>query len=250
MEGVEAESDEQIMRYLRHEAGHAVSYAYRLYETPKWTELFGPFVRPYPDDYAPNPFSRSFVRYLPGWYAQKHPDEDFAETFAVWLDPHSNWREVYADWACLPKLLYVDEFVRSSGRQPPPVTAEDYDTQEPYLSSTIADHYSRIRPAPLEIPRLFDGTLREIFESAPDAGGESSAAEFLRRHRRQIVWSVFHWTGLNYDVVRGLVVHLEERCEAMSLQIGPDEPKQLIQFVTLITTLCMNRLTTGDFVHK
>ena len=251
MEGVETESDDQIMRYLRHEAGHAVNYAYRLYELPEWTELFGPFVRPYPDDYRPNPFSRSFVRYLPGWYAQKHPDEDFAETFAVWLDPRSNWREVYADWACLPKLLYVDEFMGRSGGQPPPVTAEDYDTREPYLSTTIAEHYSRLRPAPLEIPRLFDGALREIFEPpASDSGDEMSAAEFLRKHRRQIVWSVFHWTGLNYDVVRGLVVHLEERCEAMGLQTGPDQSKRLIQIATLVTTLCMNRLATGDFVHK
>jgi len=69
MEGVEAESDEQIMRFLRHEAGHALNYAYRLYEMPDWTAMFGPFLRPYPDDYAPNPFSRSFVRHLPGWYA-------------------------------------------------------------------------------------------------------------------------------------------------------------------------------------
>jgi hypothetical protein len=251
MEGVEAESDEDIMRYLRHEAGHAVNYAYRLYERPEWTELFGPFVRPYPDDYTPNPFSRSFVRYLPGWYAQKHPDEDFAETFAVWLDPQSNWREVYADWSCLPKLVYIDEFVRSSGSQPPPVTAEAYDTKEPYLSTTIAEHYRRQQPAPLEIPRLFDGALRDIFESPlADDGAGSAAADFLRRHRRKIVWSVFHWTGLNYDVVRGLVVHLEERCAAMNLKSGPDQSKQLVQSVTLITTLCMNRLATGDFVHK
>ncbi|MEX0612761.1 MAG: hypothetical protein WD229_11640, partial [Pirellulales bacterium] len=98
MEGVEAESDDQIMRYLRHEAGHALNYAYRLYDLPEWTTMFGPFLRPYADEYTPNPFSRGFVRHLPAWYAQKHPDEDFAETFAVWLDPRSNWREVYAEW--------------------------------------------------------------------------------------------------------------------------------------------------------
>jgi hypothetical protein len=251
MEGVEAGTDPEIMRYLRHETGHALNYAYRLYEQPEWTALFGPFVRPYPDDYTPNPFSRSFVRYLPGWYAQKHPDEDFAETFAVWLDPESNWREVYADWPCLPKLLYIEDFVQRTGSQPPPVTAEEYDTQEPYLSTTIAEHYSRQRPAPLEIPRLFDGALRDIFESrAADDDSGSSVADFLRRNRRNIVWSVFHWTGLNYDVVRGLVVHLEERCAAMNLKIVPDQSKQLIQLVTLITTLCMNRLSAGDFVRK
>ncbi len=87
MEGVEAESDDEIMRFLRHEAGHALNYAYRLYDDPEWNSIYGPFLRPYTDDYKPNPFSRSFVRHLPGWYAQKHPDEDFAETFAVWLDP-------------------------------------------------------------------------------------------------------------------------------------------------------------------
>ncbi|MDF2766746.1 MAG: hypothetical protein K0S81_3741, partial [Rhodospirillales bacterium] len=119
MEGVEAETDEEILSYLRHEAGHAFNYAYRLYETEEWHELFGPYSRPYREEYEPNPFSRNFVRYLPGWYAQKHPDEDFAETFAVWLDPASNWREAYAGWGCYPKLLYVEKIVKQLGRVPP-----------------------------------------------------------------------------------------------------------------------------------
>ena len=94
MGSLEAEADEEIVSYLRHEAGHALNYAYRLYEADDWRALFGPYSRPYREDYEPNPFSRQFVRHLPGWYAQKHPDEDFAETFAGWLNPASNWREV------------------------------------------------------------------------------------------------------------------------------------------------------------
>ena len=90
--------------------------------------MFGPFVRPYSDNYKPNPFSRSFVRHLPGWYAEKHPDEDFAETFAVWLDPRSCWREAYAGWKCLLKLQYVDDLASTVGRERPPVTADNYDT--------------------------------------------------------------------------------------------------------------------------
>jgi len=86
------ESDRQIMMYMRHEAGHVFNYAYRLYTTPEWRRLFGPFFRPYRDDYRPVPFSRHYVRHIEGWYAQKHPDEDFAETFAVWLTPRSGWR--------------------------------------------------------------------------------------------------------------------------------------------------------------
>ncbi len=251
MEGVEAETDEEIMRYLRHEAGHAFNYAYRLYDTPEWTAMFGPFLRPYTDDYTPKTFSRSFVRHLPAWYAQKHPDEDFAETFAVWLDPRSNWREVYAEWGCLRKLKYVDELAGRIGAQPAPITADNYDTQEEYLGSTIAEHYSRTTPRRVEIPRAFDTALQDIFTPlSADAKSESPAADFLRKHRRAIVRTVFYWTGLNYDLVRGLVIHLEERCSSLNLQVGSKSSDKLIEVVALIATLSMNRLHTGEFVQK
>ncbi|MCI0334879.1 MAG: hypothetical protein L0228_16825 [Planctomycetes bacterium] len=251
MEGVEAETDEEIMRYLRHEAGHAFNYAYRLYDTPDWTAMFGPFLRPYTDEYTPKTFSRSFVRHLPAWYAQKHPDEDFAETFAVWLDPRLNWREVYADWGCLRKLKYVDELAQRIGAQPAPVTADNYDTQEEYLGSTIAEHYSRTTPRRVEIPRAFDTALQDIFPPlSADVKSEAPAADFLKKHRRAIVRTVFYWTGLNYDLVRGLVIHLEERCSALNLQVGSKSSDKLIEVVALIATLAMNRLHTGEFVQK
>ena len=101
------EDAREIMMYLRHEAGHALNYAYKLYRTPEWKQLFGSFRRPYRDQYRPVPFSRNFVRHLAGWYAQKHPDEDFAETFAVWLTPRSGWRKRYRGWGALAKLRYV-----------------------------------------------------------------------------------------------------------------------------------------------
>ncbi|MDQ2980216.1 MAG: putative zinc-binding metallopeptidase, partial [Acidobacteriota bacterium] len=102
------EDEREILMYLRHEAGHAFNYAYELYKTPEWRDLFGPFRRAYRDDYRPVPFSRRFVRHIAGWYAQKHPDEDFAETFAVWLTPRSQWRHRYKGWGALAKLRYVD----------------------------------------------------------------------------------------------------------------------------------------------
>ena len=67
------ESERQIMMYMRHEAGHVFNYAYRLYTTPEWRALFGPFFRAYRDEYRPVPFSKQFVRHIEGWYAQKHP---------------------------------------------------------------------------------------------------------------------------------------------------------------------------------
>ena len=89
--GIEAEGDAEVMMILRHEAGHAFNYAYRIYNEPEWRELFGRFSLPYRERYRVLPFSARFVRHLPGWYVQKHPDDDFAETFAVWLTPGSDW---------------------------------------------------------------------------------------------------------------------------------------------------------------
>ena len=96
---VEGGGPSDILRYLRHEMGHVVNYAYRLYETPEWTSQFGDINLPYEEEYRPKPFSPQYVDHLPGWYAQKHPDEDWAETFAVWMTPGLNWRERYADRA-------------------------------------------------------------------------------------------------------------------------------------------------------
>jgi hypothetical protein len=250
-EGVEAESDDQIMRYLRHEAGHAFNYAYGLFDTPEWTAVFGPFSRPYADDYTPNPFSRSFVRHLPAWYAQKHPDEDFAETFAVWLNPASHWREIYSDWPCLKKLEFLDELAQRIGMQPPAVTADTYNVHEEFLESTLAEHYRRTTPSRVEIPCVFDAALRDVFPPGPDGPGEGEPAhEFLRRHRRAMVGTVFHWTGLNDGLIRALMDHLEERCRTQNLRRNEPEPAALIEIVVLVTALCMNRLHTGDFVTK
>jgi len=66
---VEGTTEEDILRYLRHEMGHVVNYAYRLYEAEEWTRLFGPMSRPYPETYRTLPFSPDFVRHLPGGYA-------------------------------------------------------------------------------------------------------------------------------------------------------------------------------------
>src|SRR5688572_12236491 len=148
MDGIEAETEEEILGYLRHEAGHAFNYAHKLYENQEWLGVFGDYSAPYRDDYVPQPFSRNYVRHIAGWYAQKHPDEDFAETFAVWLNPHSNWREAYRDWGCYAKLLYVDKIVRQYGPKPPLVTGEDYDfASEPVVHSSIEEHYKKTRPA-------------------------------------------------------------------------------------------------------
>jgi hypothetical protein len=135
------EDAREIMMYLRHEAGHAFNYAYRLHRTPQWKELFGSFRRPYHDHYRPVPFSKDFVRHMAGWYAQKHPDEDFAETFAVWLTPRSGWRKKYRGWGAMPKLRYMDRIARELGGIDPLRRRGHPDITVDEMESTLAEFY-------------------------------------------------------------------------------------------------------------
>ena len=117
--GVPAETNKEIMMYLRHEAGHAFNYGYKLYKTKEWQTVFGSFDRPYTEHYRRKPYDKAFVKHLPDYYAQKHPDEDFAETFAVWLTPKSNWKKNYKNTPAAKKLEYVRRMVEKFGGRSP-----------------------------------------------------------------------------------------------------------------------------------
>lgn len=231
------ESGEESMMYLRHEAGHAFNYAYRLYEREEWHAIFGPYSRPYVEAYKPNPFATEFVRHIAGWYAQKHPDEDFAETFAVWLDPRSHWREAYADTPAMRKLEYVDVVARELGSQPPVIKPRSRDMPVEEMTYTVAEHYDRTsaRPPHIQLPNWFDGDLRRIFA----AEGDESAAELLRARRKMIVGEVAYWTGVQPHVVRALADHLINRVAALELRTRDDS---LVAFVAMLTTLATNWL--------
>jgi Putative zinc-binding metallo-peptidase len=137
---VEGVSPDDILRYLRHEMGHVVNYAYLLYEQEEWIKLFGSITQPYVEEYRPEPFSRRYVRHLPGWYAQKHPDEDWAETFAVWMTPGIDWRTDYAGWpAALAKLNYCDRTVHELGPRAPALTTTELDEDVAQLSCSLED---------------------------------------------------------------------------------------------------------------
>ena len=114
---VEGGTPEWCMKILRHEAGHAIDNAYKLRQRRRRQQIFGPSYMQYPEYYTPKPYSKSFVLHLDSWYAQSHPDEDFAETFAVWLNPDSDWRARYADWPALKKLEYMDALMTRARRQ-------------------------------------------------------------------------------------------------------------------------------------
>src|SRR5215467_3284066 len=170
------EDEREILMYLRHEAGHAFNYAYELYKMPEWRDLFGPFRRPYRDSYRPIPFSRQFVRHIAGWYAQKHPDEDFAETFAVWLTPRSNWRKKYKGWGALAKLRYMDRIARQLGSIEPIRKRGRTDT-------TVGDFYRQAVAEEIPITELaLDTDLRDIFNVSKKRKGAKAAHDLLHEH--------------------------------------------------------------------
>ncbi len=241
-----------ILRYLRHEMGHVINYAYKLYDQEEWVKLFGSITQPYGEEYRPQPFSRRFVRHLPGWYAQKHPDEDWAETFAVWMTPGSDWR---ADYGQLPTALAKLEFcartmTERASREPLVTTAVlDEDVSGLYFS--LEDFYKNISAETEPGAAGLDGDLRAIFDDLGEtdetgaAANTSPGADLIRRLERQLMAEVFRWTGHFPEKTRSLVRDLAKRADALQ-QVYPREAEsQVIVGVTiLVTSLAMN------FVHR
>lgn len=246
---VEGETEEEILSYLRHEFGHVVNYAYLLYTTDEWAKLFGPPSRPYVEEYQPEPFSRDFVRHIPGWYAQKHPDEDFAETFAVWLTPGSDWRTRYAGTGAEKKLDYVERIVKKLGDQEPDVKTGEADVTVEGITYTVQEHLARFRDPAVEVPPYFDGDLRDLFgkSSIKDPDRELASA-FLKRNRRLMQKRIAHWTGVREGVIRSLIDHLCQRSDALGIHLDKKKGERvLVDVMAYMTTLGMNYLYKGAF---
>jgi hypothetical protein len=243
------ESEQEIMMYLRHEAGHAFNYAYRLYETEEWKKLFGDYDKPYKDEYKPRPFSRKYVVHISGWYAQKHPDEDFAESFAVWLTPDSDWQKRYAGWGAMKKLQYVDQTVARLGRAPAIVQLEDKDSAVEDMEETVLDHYRARQLAEkvdVQLHEHLDQDLFNLFE--PRGKTQVSAETFLRAERQSLIEAVSHYSGVSRAVVRSLVDHLEGRVTVLGLTVQLEHAREYVTHLTsLLTALSMNYLYTDRF---
>jgi hypothetical protein len=244
------EDTREIMMYLRHEAGHAFNYAYKLHRTPEWKQLFGPFRRPYHDNYRPVLFSRNYVRYLPGWYAQKHPDEDFAETFAVWLTPRSAWRKRYKGWGAMAKLLYMDRTARELANTDPLRRRAETDVTVGDMEMTVADFYHRNGQEVQIGDLLMDTDLRDIFDASKRRKNTKPAQQFLQEQRKTVVDKVAYWTGAQRPLVKKLVESIEKRSGELNLFADLQrEPEHLIQITVYATALAINHVAKGKFVQ-
>jgi hypothetical protein len=177
-----------MMRILRHEVGHAIDTAYRLRYTARWREIFGPASLPYPDSYRAKPGSRRFVQHLGDWYAQSHPTEDFAETFAVWLKPNSDWRRTYAAWPAWEKLQFVDGIMQEIAAKPALVRSRAHIEPLRENRRTLADHYrEKLARQNDWRSEAADGLMLRVFARQQQRRGAAPAASFLRSHRRELL---------------------------------------------------------------
>ncbi len=245
------EGAHEIMMYLRHEAGHAFTYAYRLHKRPEWRQMFGPFRRPYRDNYRPVPFSRDYVRHLPGWYAQKHPAEDFAETFAVWLTPRSNWRRRYRGWGAMQKLRYLDRLARELGNVDPARRRGRTDITVDEMETTVAEFYHQAPREEVSVTELTPDTdLREIFPVSRRRKHAQPARDFLHQHRKAVLDKVAYWTGAQRPMIRTLLDTIEKRAQELDLRADASrKDEHLAEVTAYVTALAMTYVTKGKFIQ-
>jgi hypothetical protein len=240
---VEGGSIAECMRILRHETGHVMQHAYQLHKRRDWRKMFGASSTPYPKHYRPNQRSKRFVRHLRLWYAQSHPDEDFAETFAVWLTPRSNWRKRYASWPALKKLQYVDQLMREIGEQRPRLSRRLEVDPASRITRTLAQHYKKKQALYLgDSPRGYDKDLRSIFSSDARKRRAPTAASFLEKNRAKIRRRVSKATGEYQLTLDDVLDDVIRRCRKLKLRAVGSQRQLIRDFTVLLTAKTVHAL--------
>ena len=243
---VEGGTKTWCLQILRDEVGHAIDNAFRLQRRRRRQKLFGKSSDDYPEYYTPRPYSKSFVLHLDSWYAQSHPDEDFAETFAVWLDPKTDWRKRYADWPAFKKLDYMHDLMRDIRRRQPVETTTR--TVEPLSSikKTLRQHYETKRAHyGIDRPDFYDRDLRRLFSDAAEFSNNQPAAQFLKRIRRDVRRLVGGWTSSYQYTIDQVIEDMMARCKQLNLRLTTSEERAKLDFTVLLTVQTMNYLHGG-----
>lgn len=243
---VEGGTAAACIQILRHEAGHAIDTAYRLHYRKVWRETFGSFADPYPDYYQPKPNSRKYVLHLGAWYAQAHPAEDFAETFAVWLAPRSRWRQQYAGWPAIKKLEVVDELMATIAGEKQANRSRRKVESVSELSTTLRDHYrQRKLHYGDEWPDFYDTDLRRIFSDDPLHGARQTAASFLRDIRPELRDRVAEWTSTHPYTIDQVLGDMIDRCKELKLRLAVPEKQATTEAMIMVTVQTMNYVLGG-----
>jgi hypothetical protein len=246
---VEGGTEAWCMRLLRHEMGHVLNHIYLLEKEKPWQKLFGPPSLEYSESFRARPYSKRFVRHLDGWYAQSHPEEDFAETVAIWLTPDLDWKQQYKDWKALEKLEYVDSLMAKLAGKPPLIFSKSKMSEASRLRSRLALYYKRRRRTyAQEFPDFFDADLTRLFADPSASPHAERAATFLRRSTNPILNAVSAWTGEPKFTLHRLLRALTERCAELDLRLRSDAAG--VEISAYLATLASHYRLTGKFKHS
>jgi Putative zinc-binding metallo-peptidase len=239
----EGSSREECMRILRHECGHAMQHGFRLQRRRPWQQLFGPSSRRYPTVYHPKPMSRRYVQHLRLYYAQSHPDEDFAETFAVWLQPRAQWRKRYERWPALKKLEYVDALMDELREAAPEVRSRLRVDPLRTIRKTLREFYRQKQEFyQTSYPATYDRDLTRLFSSEPRHRDHERASAFLRRNRVEIRRLVSRWTGEYEFTLEQVLNDMIGRCRELKLRVAGSERQARMDFAVLLAVKTMHFL--------
>ena len=254
----EGEGKAWCMQLLRHEAGHAFSYAYDLHKRKDWKKVFGSSKESYGETYKFKPFSKSFVRHLDGFYAQYHPDEDFVETFAVWLTPDSDWQTKYKGWKALEKLNFVDRLMNEIKGKPPLKKKGNKLWSQKKLTVTLEKYYRRKKASEQEeFPDFHDIQLNKIFKSLDLQEWLAfnkekrrnknllTAEGLIRKHSKNLLNSVDRCTGERKYMISDLLKNISLRTKQLNMVVVNDPAASLMQLSVYVTSLVLNYVHTG-----
>lgn len=245
---VEGGDPDWCMMLLRHETGHALLNAFKLTKEKQWRKIFGNPNTRYPDAYLPKPYSKRYVINLPGWYAQSHPHEDWAETFAVWLNPRSDWRKRYHNWPALKKLLYVNELMRSLQHKKPLIRNKQTEYPVEKIRVTLGDFYRDKRDRyGVDSPEFFEIDLRKLFVAHDPSVKTEKASRYIRRVKKEVIDVVERWTGEYKYRINEVLKDMITRTDELNLRV--DESRQLLMpdLTACLTMLVMNKLHSEGF---
>jgi uncharacterized protein YukE len=247
MYAAEGFREEECMKILRHEAGHAIDFAYRLHRRKQWREIFGNYSKKYPESYTPRPLSKRYVQHLDDWYAQAHPAEDFAETFAVWLTPGSNWKSTYKSWPALKKLTFVDTLMNDI--KDAPQLVKNKEVVEPIHRKRMAlrQHYKKRREFyGVDAPDFSDRHLRAIFSAEAAYKRNKTAHQLVKEIEPEIRPMLADWTGSSQYTIAQVFNRIKKRCQELNLRVQYSEQETRRHCIIMLTMLITQFIYKGN----
>jgi len=234
---VEGTNAKEFLKLIRHETAHAMDNAFYLRRNKKRQSLFGLTSTPYPISYDFNPHSKNHVLHLDDHYAQAHPDEDWAETFAVWLTPNSDWKKKYKLWPAIEKLELLDQLMNNlKGVQPKNTKgSKDYITSQCLSSDTrtLQEYYQEKKEElKLNKKNFFHGKMNEVFtRSSSQNLVQEDAFEFIKTYKKALGKNITKRKKIYPHIIKKMITDMSKECKSNKyhLKYSQEQTKQILE---------------------